>query len=236
MNKFLAILAMVAAAGTASADVITQWNFNSNPSDAATGTGLTTPSIGVGTIAVIGGVTQTFASGDASGGSSDSNVGDDSAFNTTTYAAQGTGSGTRGVEVTVSTLGYQGITAEFDLRTSNTSSRYVQVLFDAGSGFQSAGFFTAAGGDTWVNNSVFSLPAAADNLASLTLRFVTVFEGVATGNGNNNYVASNPTGSYATGGTLRYDMVEVLGSRIPTPASAALLGMGLVVAGGRRRR
>lgn len=238
MNKIFAVMALVAAAGTASADVITQWNFNSNPSDANTGTGVTAPVIGAGTIAVFGGVTQTFASGDASGGSSDANVGDDSAFNTTTYAAQGTGSGTRGFGVTVSTLGFQGISFEFDRRTSNTSSRYVEVLFDAGSGFQSAGFagLTPTAGDTWQNNLVFALPAAADNVAALTIRVVAVFESVATGNANTNYVASNPTAAYATSGTLRYDMVEVLGSRIPTPASAALLGMGLAFAGGRRRR
>lgn len=239
MNKFLMVVALAAAAGAASADVITQWNFNSVVADANTSTGTTLPSSGLGTISTLGGATSTFASGDASGGSSDPATGDDSGFNTSTYPAQGTGSGTRGVEVTVSTLGFQNIIAEFDRRTSNTSSRYVQVLFDAGSGFQSAGFVGATGiaGDTWVNNNAFSLPAAADNVAVLTLRFVAVFESVATGNSNNNYVASNPapTVAYAAGGTLRYDMVEVLGTRIPAPASAALLGMGLVVVGRRRR-
>jgi len=236
MTKVLSVLALVVASGAASADIITQWNFNSIPADSSVTSGNLLPVIGTGTINAFGGATNLFASGASNNGSSDPVLTDDSGYQTTTYAAQGTGSASRGVEVVVSTTGFQGISIEFDLRNSNTSSRYVQVLFNAGSGFQNAGFFTGVLGDNWVNNNVFTLPASADNAASLTLRFAPVFESVATGNGNANYVAASPTGTYGVSGTVRYDMVEVMGSRIPTPASAALLGMGLVVAGRRRRQ
>ncbi|MFQ3684326.1 MAG: hypothetical protein SNJ51_18835, partial [Roseiflexus sp.] len=98
----------------ATATIITQWTFNSPVPDGSTATGTTDPAIGSGTAALIGGVTATFASGDASGGSTDPATGDDSAWNTTTYAPQGTGDRTRGVQFAVSTVGFQNIRFSFD--------------------------------------------------------------------------------------------------------------------------
>ena len=53
------------------AQTIAQWNFNSAVADNSTATGITTPSVGSGTIATIGGPAASFASGAANGGSSD---------------------------------------------------------------------------------------------------------------------------------------------------------------------
>jgi hypothetical protein len=61
----------------------TQWYFNSTTPDANTGTGSTSPSIGSGLFALVGGTTSTFASSDANGGSTDPLIGDDSGLNTT---------------------------------------------------------------------------------------------------------------------------------------------------------
>ena len=50
-----------------------------------TGSGNTSPSIGSGLFALVGGTTSTFASGDANGGSTDPLIGDDSGLNTTGF-------------------------------------------------------------------------------------------------------------------------------------------------------
>ena len=106
----LALLGLAQAAQAAGPSILAQWNFNSNPPDGNTSTGTTTPNIGSGTASLVGGVTATFASGDASGGSSDPATGDDSGWQTTTYAAQGTENKLRGVQFAVSTLGWKDIT------------------------------------------------------------------------------------------------------------------------------
>ena len=93
MLKSITMLSALAVVGAANATIITQWNFNSAVADANTATGTTNPNIGTGTAALVGGVTATFASGDASGGSTDPATGDDSGWNLTTFAAQNTGSG-----------------------------------------------------------------------------------------------------------------------------------------------
>src|SRR5262245_57036301 len=127
MKRTLGIAMALAllAAGSARAALFTQWNFNSLPADADPATGTLAPSLGVGTDSNIGGTTFNFASGDASGGSSDPAAGDDSGWNLTTWPAQGAANETAGAQFLSSTLGYQDITITWDQRHSNTGSRYV---------------------------------------------------------------------------------------------------------------
>jgi hypothetical protein len=111
----------------ATTTIITQWTFNSPTPDGNTATGTTDPAIGSGTASLVGGTTATFASGDAGTGSSDPATGDDSAWNTTTYAPQGTQDRQRGAQFAVSTVGYQNIRFSFDLRHSNTAANTVAL-------------------------------------------------------------------------------------------------------------
>lgn len=183
------ILAAVVTASAANAAIVTQWDFNSPVADANTATGTLTPNIGTGTASVIG-ITGSFASGDASGGSTDPNVGDDSGWGTTGYAAQGTGSGTRGTQYLSSTAGVlNGLYVTFDVRHSNTSSRFLQFEYtlDGGTTWSSAGLslngapvtglMEHTGGDAWFNNQrfdLFDVPAASDN-ANFGFRVTAVF-------------------------------------------------------------
>jgi hypothetical protein len=231
------IAAALLAAGTAHASVLTQWNFNSPVPDGNTGTGTTLPSVGTGTASLVGGTTASFASGAAGGGSTDPAPSDNSGWNITTFAAQGTGELTRGVQFAVPTTGFTQLVVSWDQRHSNTAAAHVQFQYSLdGTSFVSFGApLVATAGDAWFNNrsvDLSSVSGAADN-ASFAFRIVAAFAPSTSG-----YLASNPTSTYASGGTWRFDMVTVSASPIPEPSTYAMLALGLlgVTAAARRRR
>jgi len=230
------LAATLLAAGSAHADVLTQWNFNSAVPDGNTATGTLVPSVGSGTASLVGGVSATFASGAASGGSSDPAGSDNSGWNLTTFAAQGTGDLTRGAQFAVDTTGHTGVVVRWDQRHSNTAAAHAQFQYSLdGVSFTSFGApFAATAGDSWFNGRTVDLggvAGVADN-ASFAFRIVATFAP-----GGSGYVASNPGSSYATGGTWRLDMVTVSAAPIPEPSTYAMLALGLVaVAAAARRR
>ncbi|MGE3843954.1 MAG: hypothetical protein AB7I50_20460 [Vicinamibacterales bacterium] len=205
-----------ALTGPASAATITQWNFNSVPADASTSSGTTSPSTGSGTAGLIGGTTSTFASGDANGGSTDPATGDDSGWNLATFATQGTGSGSRGVQFTVSTAGKQNIIVTWDHRHSNTSSRYVQFQYSTdGTTFVDFGSpLDHNAGDTWFNTNTVNLSsiAAVNDNPNFAFRIVAVFAPSTAA-----YAPANTGSTYGTSGTWRFDMVTVSGDNVGAP-------------------
>jgi hypothetical protein len=233
MRRFLlSVAALFLVSGTVQADIITQWNFNSSIPDANVGTGVVVPNIGSGTASLFGGTTATFASGDASGGSTDPATGDDSGWNITSFAAPG---GTaRGVEFAVSTSGKVGITVSWDQRHSNTASRGVEFFYSTnGTTFTSFGTVAnATAGDTWFNNRSIDLTSitGVENNPNFAFR---ILQRVTSGTNPSDYEASNTTSTYASTGTWRFDMVTV--SAVPEPSSGILLGaIGLAMASYRR--
>lgn len=237
MNHRLVLAALAAAAiAPAHAVVVTQWNFNSAIPDGSTASGTTTPSIGAGVASVIGGATSNFASGEASGGSSDPVTVDDSGWNTANYAAQGTGDKTRGVQFMVSTLGLASVSVQWDQRLSNTASRYTQFQVTTdGATFQdvASGLFAAPAGDAWFNGRTVDLSGVAGvaNNASFGFRIVATFAP-----GTSAYAAASPTGTYGAAGTNRFDMVTVLATPVPEPGTVTLMLAGLAAVGLRARR
>jgi hypothetical protein len=241
MLKPIAGAIALALAACVHADVVTQWNFN-GPSTATVPGGSTGPTaaVGAGTASLLGGVTATFASGAASGGSSDpvTTAPPNYAWQTTSYGAQGSGSGERGVQFNVSTAGFFDISVSWDTRHSNTSSRFVQFQYSLdGVNFSSKnladeGIFVAdVGGDTWYNGRTVSLDgiAGASNNANFAFRIVAIFAP-----GTSEYLATTSTSTWAGTGTLRYDMVTVMGV-VPAPGVVATLALAGLV-GSRRRR
>lgn len=177
------------------------WNFNSNPADGSTSTGTTSPSAGSGTISLIGGVTSTFAAGSPGDPAPSA---DNSGLNLTSWAAQGTGSGTAGLQVAASTVGFTGITISLDFRQSGTVSRDFQLQASSdGTTFNNvsggtASFGTVGGGNTltsftsgglYVNNPgggsqtfvqsisyAFAPGSVYENDANFAFRWVAVFD------------------------------------------------------------
>ena len=221
---------LLANLANAHADIITQWNFNSSNTVASTGTG---------TASLVGGVTATFASGDASSGSSDPLLGGDQAWNLS-GAWNPTGSNlSQGARFDVSTVGFQDVTINWDLRQSNSSSRFSAFEFSANGGNSwttltnpslitignaSGGLMTRNTGDRWLNNNSVNLSsfAAVNNNANFSFRVVAAFDPAS-----NTFVRTDTGASpIVNSGTWRFDMVTVSGvTAVPEPSSIALLSL-----------
>lgn len=243
-QQLLGLAALTVSLLTSQAQTISLWNFNGASATTVPGGELApTPATGLGTASLVGGVTAaaSFGSGTANGGSSDpatttpANYG----WQTTTFPTATANNLSAGVQFLVSTVGYQDISLKYDVRHSNTSSRYEGVLYtlDGGSSWTPFAFFSGNAGDTWFKERTvdFSSITGADNNVNFGVRIVAAFESSAVPGGADSYLPSNATGSYAASGTWRFDMVTVSGVVVPEPTALSLAGIGLVVLAFRQR-
>jgi MYXO-CTERM domain-containing protein len=218
MKNMISIAATMVVASAANAAVVTQWNFEAQTLSASTGSGLAS---------MVGGTTNTFATGFAGAGTFGLNV--------TNFAAQGTGDRTRGAQFSGSTGGYENITIGWNERHSNTMANTVAVFATVdGTNWNEVQVFTftpavSGTGDTWFARSV-TLGSEYANSANFGFRVLAAFAP-----GTSGYLASRSTSTYGTAGTLRFDDVTINGTAIPAPGAIALLGAAGLV-GARRRR
>ena len=144
---------------------------------------------------------------------------------TTGYPAQGQDSGLAGIVVSVPTTGYQNIVVKFDVRWSNTASKFLAVEYttDGGANWTRARVLEARRGDRWHGDTEanggygalveldLSADSAVNNNAQFAFRVVTIFDP----NTGTQYTAANfpnnPNATYSPNGTLRYDLIEILG-------------------------
>lgn len=212
-NYILLAIALVGFQASAQ-EVITSWNFNDNTLD---------PQVGSGTLVQIGGTIGTFAAGNGPAG--------DRAFNTTTYPAQSEGSGTAGIELSVSTVGKNNIGITFDHRSSGTGSRWAQFEYSVdGTNWIVAGNNNGgiAPHDIFYPFSVdLTSCSACNNNPNFKFRIVSIFSPFAFNQNatlsygaNEAYMRANiqaqftepgtGTGNYGPAGTWRFDNVTVL--------------------------
>jgi hypothetical protein len=237
----LLVAGLWAASSTAHADTLVRFNFNSNPADNNTSTGTIAPSFGAGTAALVG-VTGSFSSGTANGGSSDPAATDNSGWQTLNYAAQGAGDKTRGVQFSVDTTGYSNIVFGYDIRHSNTSSKWEQVQYTLnGSSFIDFATFSVNAGDTWANGRLvdFSSVSGASNNALFGVRVVATFAPSTTAFAPS--TLGSTYGGGGNGGTWRFDSVSVNGNAIaavPEPEGVllGLAGMAALALVSRRKQ
>lgn len=197
------------------ATIITQWDFNDNPSDEVATTGTLVPSIGSGTAVTVGTVATTYNLADGSSDPLGSSANNSAWRMSGNWPAQGTGNKTCGVQLNLSTVGYENITLAWDHANSTGANKYYRVQYSIDNGA------------TWVDKDVvinsltvnaFTNPIAtvsfvsipgANNNPNLGVRIVSELQSTAVG-GSPVYVAISG-GSYGVGGVLRLDMITFRG-------------------------
>jgi len=156
---------------------------------------------------------------------------------TTDYPAQGQDSGLAGIVVSVPTTGYQNITVKFDVRWSNTASKFLAVEYttDGGVNWTRARVLEALRGDRWhgdtgANGGYGALveldlsgDSAVNNNAQFAFRVVTIFDP-----NTSQYTAAQSGSNYTTRGTLRYDLIEILGEEASSGPEGDVNGDGCV--------
>lgn len=198
MKKLYFLVSLMIGSVSFGQTILTEWNFDSQS---------LSPSTGSGTISLIGGVAENtqssctcpYVSGNPNTGKS---------YTTKTYPAQGSASGTAGIQFNTSTVGQNNIFVYVDVYGSNTASKFVSLQYttngttwtDAVPAF-TVPYTTSS---QWGTIS-YQMPATAENNANFAFRVVAVFD-PATGN---SYAALNPTSTYAVTGALRFDNIKV---------------------------
>jgi len=224
MQKTLLALALAAAALPSQAVTITDWNFNNSALTASTG---------VGTAKLVGGTTTTNVTSTGISGAAAT----DKAWQTTSYAAATVGNKTSGVQFDVSTKGFENLFLSYDLRHSNSSSRYEQVQYslDGVSFVDLKSFDADAGGDKWYSRTLdLSQIAGVNDNSKFAVRVVSTFAPNTSA-----YAGTTSGTNYATSGTWRFDNVTFTGTAVtavPEPQTYAMLLAGLGAIGFVARR
>jgi len=163
------------------------------------------------------------------------------ALQTTGYPAQDQSPGEAGIVVSVPTTGYQNIVVKFDVRWSNTASKFLALEYttDGGVNWTRARVLEARRGDRWHGDAAdnggygalveldLSADSAVNNNAQFAFRVVTIFD-PNTGQYTAANFPNNPNATYSPNGTLRYDLIEILGEEASGGPEGDVNGDGCV--------
>lgn len=209
-NKLSFLLAVIFFAQVfnlnAQSSEITKWTFDID--------GDLTPSIGNGTLALIGGVEE---------------VSQNNALRINEFPDQSTGSGTAGIELSISTEGFENLEFAFSSRTSGTASRWAEIEYSINEGTDWILIGNNNGGltpDGEYYDFDFDLTAcsACNDNSDFKLRVVSIFSPIdfnpeepnVNYTANTAYHRSRISGGseYAPGGNWRFRDVVLSGEPI----------------------
>jgi MYXO-CTERM domain-containing protein len=210
--------AVIATASAASADVIAGWSIPT----AVTATTAATYSYGAANLGAL--VSGSMLSGTHS---SASTAWTSPAGNGSTYALSSNAWNVGDYyQISLATTGYSSVSVAWEQTRSFTGPAGFEAVLsvDGGSTFSSLGAYTVNqvswNATTPVTTSSFgSVASAADNQASVIIRFKVVTAGTST-----------------TTGTNRIDNISVTGTVVPVPSPGAVALVGLAGLVARRRR
>ena len=218
LSSLLIASAVIATASAASADVIAGWTMPT----AVTATTAATYSYGAANLGAL--VSGSMLSGTHS---SASTAWSSPAGNGSTYALSSNGWNVGDYyQISLATTGYSSVSVAWDQTRSSTGPAGFEAVLsvDGGSTFSSLGSYTV-NQVSWstsvpvTTSSFASLASAADNQASVIIRFKVVTAGTST-----------------TTGTNRIDNISVTGAVVPIPSPGAIALVGLAGLVARRRR
>ena len=218
LSSLLIASAVIATASAASADVIAGWSIPT----AVTATTAATYSYGAANLGAL--VSGSMLSGTHS---SASTAWSSPAGNGSTYALSSNGWNVGDYyQISLATTGYSSVSVAWEQTRSSTGPAGFEAVLsvDGGSTFSSLGSYTVNlvswSATVPVTTSSFgSLASAADNQASVIIRFKVVTAGTST-----------------TTGTNRIDNISVTGAVVPVPSPGAIALVGLAGMVARRRR
>jgi len=218
LSSLLIASAVIATASAASADVIAGWSIPT----AVTATTAATYSYGAANLGAQ--VSGSMLSGTHS---SASTAWSSPAGNGSTYALSSNGWNVGDYyQISLATTGYNAVSVAWDQTRSSTGPAGFEAVLsvDGGSTFSSLGAYTV-NQVSWstsvpvTTSSFASVASAADNQASVIIRFKVVTAGTST-----------------TTGTNRIDNISVNGTVVPVPSPGAIALVGLAGLVARRRR
>ena len=236
----LAAAGLAALATSASANLVAYWNFNaSTPNTTSSQLGTldsTAPSLGAGTLS-IGGGSPTITYNTVNAGTANGVVGTFAGTTTNAIGADPVG-GALSLQGAVGGANASPVTSNggyFQFNISMTGLKDLIVTFatrGTGTGFRNGQLSYSTDGVTFTN-----FGTSWDGGGSSTFFLVTKdMTGVsALTNAANVAVRLTLTGATGGGGNNRVDNIQFNATPIPAPASIALMGLGGLVAGRRRR-
>lgn len=198
-----------------SQQVIGLWNFEN---------GTQLPSIGNGTISLVGGVKVEWGRTGVQAGIAlpegrketiDLPFG--TGFQTLNYPLQGTNPKTAGVQIRFNTTGYKNILISADVRQGGTSANKLMLQYTVdGSTWEKAITYTTSDNNSWYQrNFNFRNIPGVNNNPLFAVRFVTNFDDDVVG--SEVYVPVSATNLYSTTGPIRYDNIVIRGYPLNEP-------------------
>ena len=208
-NVYSSATSSVVTLTVANTAPLVYWDFNGSLNVTSP-----TPAQGVGTAVLVGTVSG-FSNSVASANDPDM-VEVNNAWGTDGYPASGVGNKTSGVRFNVSTSGAKNINVSYDTRGTSTASKYERLQYTT-NGTDFIDYPTGSSFSTTLYESrAFSLVGfpGVQNNPNFGIRIVIETEGSASNGATNspNYVGISST--YATSGTVSYDIVNITGDAI----------------------